>query len=52
MYKCLDATNVILNEVKNLACIRLVHGCEILRYAQDDITKLSYLFFQIAGVPS
>ena len=60
MYKCLDATNVILNEVKNLAYIHRseesrVHPhqvAEILRYAQDDITKLSYLFFQIAGVPS
>lgn len=41
MYKCLDTTNVILS-----AYFLREMG------TQDDITKLSYLFFQIEGVPS
>ena len=42
MYKCLDATNVILNEVKNLAYIHIKWQRS---FATLRMTLLSYLIF-------
>lgn len=42
MYKCLDATNVILNEVKNLAYIHIKWQRS---FATLRMTLLSYLIY-------